>query len=58
MNNWYSERFPTWDVLSVQQSYRPNVKMTSVSSGHLSGGAPRRNRTDDPILTIRVVLLL
>ena len=30
----------------------PNVKMTSVCAGHRLGGAPRRNRTGDPILTM------
>jgi len=29
----------------------PNAKMTSVSAGQLRCGAPRRNRTGDPILT-------
>ena len=29
-----------------------NVKMTSVCAGHRLGGAPRRNRTGDPILTM------
>jgi hypothetical protein len=30
----------------------PNAKMTSVCAGHWLGGAPRRNRTGDPILTM------
>jgi hypothetical protein len=30
----------------------PNVKMTTVCAGHRLGGAPRRNRTGDPILTM------
>jgi hypothetical protein len=30
----------------------PNVKMTSICAGHRLGGAPRRNRTGDPILTM------
>src|SRR5215218_1222121 len=29
-----------------------NGKMTSVCAGHRLGGAPRRNRTGDPILTM------
>src|SRR5512132_2968597 len=29
-----------------------NVKMISVCAGHRLGGAPRRNRTGDPILTM------
>src|SRR4029453_14398717 len=29
-----------------------NAKMISVSGGHRGGGAPRRNRTGDPILTM------
>ena len=30
----------------------PNAKITSVCAGHRVGGAPRRNRTGDPILTM------
>jgi hypothetical protein len=30
----------------------PNTKTTTVCAGHRLGGAPRRNRTGDPILTM------
>jgi hypothetical protein len=37
---------------SLPRQPAPNVKMTSVCAGHRLGGAPRRNRTGDPILTM------
>src|SRR5215217_3672157 len=43
-------RTPRRPVSPVQPGQ--NVKMTSVCAGHLPGGAPRRNRTGDPILTM------
>jgi hypothetical protein len=46
---------PEIDVLPTvvrRKDRSPNAKMTSVCAGHRLGGAPRRNRTGDPILTM------
>jgi hypothetical protein len=37
---------------SLPRRTGPNAKITSVCAGHRLGGAPRRNRTGDPILTM------
>src|ERR671915_5103 len=47
-----SSRFGHEADTSLPRQPAPNVPMTSVFAGHRFGGAPRRNRTGDPILTI------
>jgi hypothetical protein len=42
----------TRPTTSLPRQPAPNVKMTSVCAGHRLAGAPRRNRTGDPILTM------
>src|SRR5918993_1088477 len=37
---------------SLPRQPTPNVELTDVCAGHRLGGAPRRNRTGDPILTM------
>ena len=52
MDDRRSERFPTWDVFSGPADASSNATTTSVSAGQRPSGAPRRNRTGDPILTM------
>jgi hypothetical protein len=46
---WPSQHIPRWMWLPRTASKQ---KLSSVCAGHRVGGAPRRNRTADPILTM------
>jgi hypothetical protein len=46
---WTSQRIPIGDAVNPND---PEIDTESVSAGHRVGGAPRRNRTADPILTM------
>ena len=52
--DWQSDRIPTWDVLSCgpMPQRKPSRTAFALVTGLVE--APRRNRTGDPILTIRV----
>ena len=47
-----SNATPNAKTISIARSTGPSAELTSVSAGHRVGGAPRRNRTGDPILTM------
>jgi hypothetical protein len=51
-SNRTQDLIPTWGCALRPADASPNATMTSVCAGQRGGGAPRRNRTADPILTM------